>query len=79
MAPKKEFVYTIERHIATIGSIGDLSTELNVVRYCDGEAKYDLRRWRVINGEKRLQKGLTMTRDELYLLKDALNSMDELA
>ena len=79
MAPKKEFVYTIERHIATIGSIGDLSTELNVVRYCDGEAKYDLRRWRMTNGEKRLQKGLTMPRDELYLLKDALNSMEDLA
>lgn len=79
MTPKKEFAYTIEKHIATIASAGALTTELNVIRYCDGEAKYDLRRWRMINGEKKLQKGLTLTRDELYLLKDALNSMEELA
>lgn len=79
MATKKEFTYIIERHIATIGSIGDLSTELNVVRYCDGKAKYDLRKWRTGSSEKKMQKGVTLTRDELLLLRDALNSMEELA
>ena len=79
MSPKKEFAYTIERHIATIVSAGALSTELNVIRYCDGEAKYDLRRWREVDGEKRLMKGITLSRDELWLLKDALNGMEELS
>lgn len=79
MKNNKEFTYTIEKHIATIASAGALTTELNVIRYCGSEAKYDLRRWRMVNGEKKLQKGITLTREELGLLKDALNSMEELA
>ena len=80
MTPKKEFNYTVERHIATIASAGALTTELNVIRYGDSdEAKYDLRRWRVVDGQKQMMKGLTMSRDELWLLRDALAALEELS
>ena len=71
-----EFIYKIEKQIVTLSDNGKLSTELNVVRFGNGEPKYD-RRWRrfLSDGEKKMQKGVTMTAEEVVKLRDALNCL----
>lgn len=72
-----EFIYKIKKQIVTLSDNGKLSTELNVVRFGNSEPKYDLRRWRrfLSSGEKKMQKGVTMTAEEVVKLRDALNSL----
>ena len=72
-----EFIYKIEKQIVTLSDNGKLSTELNVVRFGNSEPKYDLRRWRrsLSSGEKKMQKGVTMTAEEVVKLRDALNGL----
>ncbi|MDD7383005.1 MAG: PC4/YdbC family ssDNA-binding protein [Peptoniphilaceae bacterium] len=66
-----------------IENIGILSTasngwtkEINLVSWNDGEAKYDIRNW---NPEhSRMSKGVTLTKEETKILKEVLNSDEEL-
>jgi hypothetical protein len=50
------------------------SKQLNLIRWNDREAKYDLRDW-APDGEK-MGKGVTLTKDELIALRDLLNGLD---
>jgi hypothetical protein len=50
------------------------SKQLNLIRWNEREAKYDLRDW-APDGEK-MGKGVTLTRDELLALRDLLNGLD---
>lgn len=74
-----QFTYEIVKPIAVLSDSGTITTELNIISYSGNAPKFDLRKWRTGSGEKKMQKGLTMSRDELLLLRDALNSMEELA
>lgn len=47
-------------------------TELNLARWGDNAPKYDLRPW--APEHKRLGKGLTLTKEELFSLADILNA-----
>lgn len=48
--------------------------ELNLVKWGDNPSKYDLRRW---NGDRsKMAKGVTMTREELLILKDELSKIN---
>ena len=72
-----EFTFDLQQHLATLSDSGKLSTELNIISYSGTEPRYDLRRWRQTrNGEKRMQKGLTMNAEELRKLRDILNAFD---
>ncbi|MEE5992338.1 MAG: PC4/YdbC family ssDNA-binding protein [Oscillospiraceae bacterium] len=72
-----ELKYEITREIGSIGeSARGWSKELNMVSWNDREAKYDLREWSP--DHSRMGKGVTMTLDELIMLKKLLNAMDEL-
>lgn len=73
-----DFTYEIVERIAVLGEAGDLSTELNIIRYGGQEPKYDLRRWRNVRGEKKMQKGLTMSADELWMLRQVLAERDSI-
>ena len=71
-----EFTYQLEKHIATLSDDGKLSTELNIIRFGSNEPKYDLRRWRRFHtGERKMQKGVTLTAEELAQLRDVLNGL----
>ena len=74
----KTFTYEVMKHIGTIAESGSMTTELNVVSFNGAEPKHDLRRWRVINGERKMQKGLTFSAEELAALRDLLNSMEDI-
>lgn len=74
----KEFTYEIKEHFGTISETGSLVMELNAISYSGAAPKYDLRKWRTVDGQKKMQKGVTMTREELLSLRDLLNSMEEI-
>ena len=74
MANKKEFTYTIEKRFGTVSNAGSLPIELNLVSFNGSEPRYDLRKWRERDGERKMQKGITLTREELLGLRDFLRN-----
>ena len=48
--------------------------ELNLVSWNDREPKYDIREW--APEHTKMGKGVTMTGDEIILLRDLLNEVD---
>ena len=75
---ERAFTYEVEERIAVLSESGDTSKELNRVSYNGSPAKYDLRSWRRADGEEKLLKGLTLTDEEARILKEALNSREDL-
>lgn len=72
-----KFKFDLQKHLATLSDNGILSVELNIIQFSGYDAKYDLRRWRCYpDGEKRMQKGLTMNAKELRKLRDTLNALE---
>lgn len=72
------FTYEIVKPIAVLSDTGKLTTELNVISYGGNEPKYDLRKWRTAPGERKMQKGITLTRDEMLELRKVLNELGEI-
>ncbi len=48
--------------------------ELNLIRWNDREAKYDIREWSPDG--KTMGKGVTLSNEELAVLRELLNKMD---
>lgn len=74
----KKFDYTIEKKFGTASNAGSLPLELNLISYNGASARYDLRKWRVKDGQRKMQKGLTMTRQELLDLREFLNGLEDI-
>ena len=67
--------FEIKETIAVLSETGKGWTkELNFISWNGKEAKYDLRDW--APEHEKMGKGITLTRDELRALKEALNNMD---
>lgn len=63
-----DFKYEIVQKIATLTDNGKGYTkEINLIKYNDSDPLYDIRKWH--NGE--MQKGVTLTKEELIKLMDA--------
>ena len=56
------------------GSASGWAKELNLIRWNDRDAKYDLRDWSA-DGAK-MGKGVTLSKEELIALKELLNSVE---
>jgi len=69
------FEYSI---INTLGMVNETNLEVHVIQYGKGEPKMDVRHWYFDrkSGEKRMSKGVTLTKDEALALRDLLNSTD---
>lgn len=75
----KEFTYEIKQRFGTVSSAGSLPLELNLISYNGAAARYDLRKWRdKANGEHAMQKGITLTRQELLDLREFLNGLEDI-
>lgn len=72
-----KFTFEIMKHLGAL-SAGNVVTELNIVKWGGNEGTYDLRRWKPgIDGEEKTPyKGITLTANELQVLKDILNSIE---
>lgn len=65
--------------VKSLGALGEPNgkgwvKELNLIKWNDYPAKYDLREW--LPDEKRMGKGLTLSHDEVVALKSMLNSIE---
>ena len=62
----------------TVGVIAESAKgwkkELNLISWNGKEAKYDLREW--APDHEKMGKGVTLSNDELKVLKELLNSID---
>ncbi len=67
-----EIKYEIVEHLGVLSETDKgWKKELNLVSWNDREPKYDLRDWS--ENHDRMNKGVTLTKDEVQELKDILN------
>ena len=67
--------YEIEKKIGVISeSAKGWTKELNLISWNGKEAKYDLRDW--APEHEKMGKGITLSGNELKVLRDILNGMD---
>ena len=67
--------FEIEKELGKISeSSKGWTKELNLISWNGKEAKYDLRDWSPEH--EKMGKGITLSTDELRILKELLNSMD---
>jgi hypothetical protein len=70
-----EIKYEIIKPIGVLStSASGWTKELNLMRWNDGELKYDLRSWSA--DRKRRGKGITLSTDELSALKTMLEQLE---
>ena len=62
--------FEIIENVAKLSQKGSWSTELNIVRWNDGEPKYDIRSWN--EDHTKCSKGINMTQGEAQVLMYAL-------
>ena len=71
-----EVTYQIEKEICVLSeNARGWTKELNLVSWNGHPAKYDLREWSPTH--ERMGKGITLSREEMEQLIDAVTQMDE--
>ena len=72
----KDFSFEIIEECGVIseGSKG-WQTELNIVKWGDNEPKFDIRPWSP--DHTKMGKGISLTADEIYVLRNLLNKMED--
>lgn len=69
--------YEIISHIGLIHEKRGITKELNLISFDENEPIYDLRKWDRRDKENpKMFKGITLTADELFELRDILDGMD---
>ena len=70
-----EFKYEINNRISVLSEKGNYTCEANVITYGDnGKPKLDIRKWN--RAEDKMQKGITLTKEEALNLFEALKGFD---
>ena len=70
-----EFKYEINQKIAVLSESGDYTCEANVISYGEsGRPKLDIRKWN--RAEDKMQKGITLNKEEAKALFEALKEFD---
>lgn len=70
-----ELKYEIVKNLGVLSqSPSGWTKELNLVSWNERDPKYDIREW--APEHKKMGKGVTMTGDEIILLRDLLNEVD---
>lgn len=69
-----EIQYEVVQNIGVLSqSLTGWTKELNIIRWNDHDAKFDLREWSP--GKERMSKGITLNLDEVEQLKSMLDGM----
>ena len=69
-----EFKYEINEKVALLSEKGDYTCEANVITYGTGKPKLDIRKWN--RAEDKMQKGITLNKEEAVTLFEALKEFD---
>ena len=75
-----EFKYEVNKKVAVLSESGNYTCEANVITYGEnGKPKLDIRKWN--RAEDRMQKGITLNKEEAQALFEALKefNFDEIA
>ena len=76
--PKDEIKYEVLEECGTISANGDWERKLRLVSWNDREPKYDIRDWKVADdGTEMMRKGITLTGEELLIIKDLITKMEK--
>ena len=68
-----DFSFTIEKHLGVIStSQNGWTKELNLIRWNDRPAKYDIRDWD--ENHEKMSRGITLTEDELKTIIELFKS-----
>lgn len=67
----KKFDYEIIEKIGVISTTKTTSKEINLIKWGQNSAKYDIRVW----GDKFTAKGITFTLEEMKILKELINKI----
>ena len=72
-----EFKFEIKKDIGVLSQNGNYSKEFKLISYNGAEPKYDIRSWSLNKetGEKTMGKGVTLSKEELKVLKALLNDI----
>lgn len=71
---QSKMAYEIVQNLGVLSESGSWKKELNIVQWGDNIAKYDIRAW---NAEHtKAGRGITLSAEELKVLKTILDSMD---
>ncbi len=66
----------IESYV-TLSNYQDITKEFNLIDYGYKEPLYDIRKWdRSPIAERKMLKGITLTKDEMRKLKKVINKLD---
>lgn len=79
MARLQNFSYEVIKNCGIISETARQTKELNIIQYGDNDPKYDLRIWAKAPEEptgKKMGKGLTLTSQEAYTLREILDGLD---
>lgn len=75
---KKEIKYEVVERLGALDSDSPNPKELRVVRWNNGDAKFDLRNWKQNeDGTETPLKGIVLDQEELQSLYEILKEMDE--
>lgn len=75
---KKEIKYEVVERLGALDSDSPNPKELRVVRWNNGDAKFDLRNWKQNeDGTETPLKGIVLDQEELQSLYEILKKMDE--
>lgn len=70
MDSSKKFDYKVIRQFAVLSKSGSITKEFNLVSYNGNRPKFDLRSWKTEeDGSRKPYKGLTLTDEEVKVLK----------
>ena len=69
---KKDLTFKMIKKIGLISTYNKSTKELNVVQWGEDSPKYDLRVWY----NDFASKGITLTKEEMKILKELINSID---
>ncbi|MBQ1483576.1 MAG: hypothetical protein IIZ28_08420 [Erysipelotrichaceae bacterium] len=69
-----EFKYEINEEVAVLSENGDFTCEVNIITYGTGRPKLDIRKWN--RAEDKMQKGITLNKEEALALLEALKDLD---
>jgi len=69
---KQQLTFNKIKKIGVISTYNKATKELNIVQWGEDSPKYDLRVW----FNEVASKGITLTKEEMKILKELINSID---
>lgn len=69
---ENNFNYEVVKNIGVLKTTENVTTEINLISFNGGEPKYDIRKWDKVNNK--MYKGITLSKEEMKILKLLLNS-----